>query len=66
LNRFHAFGGFNLAGARAADRTIDFNPNDAGAIWTPEDTFRDSTNNVSIKVIRETPSRFWVLINPSR
>lgn len=39
-----------------ADRTIDFNPNDAGAIWTPGDTFRDSKYNVSIKVIRETPS----------
>ena len=49
-----------------ANRTIDFNPNDAGAIWTPGDTFWDSTNNVFIKVIRETPSGFWVLINPSR
>ena len=55
----------NTRVAQVVDTTIDFNPNDAGATWTPGETFEDDTNNISIKVIKETETGFWIVINPS-
>ena len=41
------------------------NPNDAGAMWTPGELFTDAANNVEVAVLEQTPSGFWVLINPT-
>ena len=51
--------------AQVVDNTIDFNPNDAGATWIPGETFVDDINNISVKVIEETKTGFWVIINPT-
>ena len=56
---------FNTKVAKVVDNTFDFNPNDAGATWTPGETFVDDINNISIKVIKETETGFWVVINPT-
>jgi uncharacterized repeat protein (TIGR01451 family) len=51
--------------AQVVDATNDNNPNDAGAIWTPGELFQDETNNISVGVVRETESGFWIIINPT-
>lgn len=51
--------------AKVIDNTFNFNANDRGAVWTPGETFRDNINNISIKVIKETKTGFWVVINPT-
>ncbi len=51
--------------AEVVDTTFNFNPNDAGATWIPGETFVDNINNISVKVIKETKTGFWILINPT-
>ena len=55
----------NERAAQVADSTKDFNPNDAGAVWTPGETFSDTTNNIAVKVLKETDTGFSIVINPS-
>ena len=57
--------GFNVNVAEVVDTTFNFNPNDAGATWIPGETFVDNINNISVKVIKETETGFWILINPT-
>ena len=65
IHKIDLSGGFGPSGnvAQVVDKTFDFNPNDAGAIWTPGETYRDNANNISIKVLKETKTGFWVAIN---
>lgn len=51
--------------AEVVDNSFNFNPNDAGATWVPGETFVDEINNISVKVIKETKTGFWVVINPT-
>jgi hypothetical protein len=50
---------------QVVDTTFNANPNDKGAIWTPGEIFKDNINNISIKILKETPTGFWVVINPT-
>ncbi len=65
IHKIDISGGFNPATnvAQVVDKTFDFNPNDAGAVWKPGETYRDNANNISIKVLKETKTGFWVAIN---
>ena len=44
--------------AKVVDKTFDFNPNDAGALWIPGETFRDTQNNIFVKVLKEPRTVF--------
>jgi hypothetical protein len=65
IHKIDLGGGFGPGGkvALVVDKTFDFNPNDAGAVWKPGEAYRDNPNNISIKVLKETKTGFWVSIN---
>jgi M6 family metalloprotease-like protein len=51
--------------ARVVDPDNDGDPNDAGAMWFPGETFTDSANGIKVKVTGATASGYDVTINPS-
>ncbi len=51
--------------AKVVDPDNNGNPNDAGAMWTPGETFTDPTYGIKVKVTGVTASGFSVTINPS-
>jgi len=51
--------------AKVVDATNDGNPNDAGAMWLPGETFTDQVNGIEIRVTGSTTSCYEVTINPS-
>jgi M6 family metalloprotease-like protein len=51
--------------ARVVDPDNNGNPNDAGAMWTPGETFTDSANGIKVRVTKVTANGFSVTINPS-
>ena len=51
--------------ARVVDATNNGDPNDAGSMWLPGETFTDSANGISVEVTGETTSGYQVTINPS-
>jgi len=51
--------------AQVVDPDGNGNPNDAGAMWLPGETFTDSANAISVKVTGATSSGFTVNIKPS-
>jgi hypothetical protein len=48
--------------ARVVDSDTNGNPNDAGAIWVPGETFRDVANGITITVDQVTTTGFAVTI----
>jgi hypothetical protein len=48
--------------AQVVDPDNNGNPNDAGAMWLPGETFRDRTNGITITVDRATTSGFALTI----
>jgi hypothetical protein len=48
----------NVSPAKVVDKTFDFNPNDAGAVWTPGETFSDGQNHISCKSTKRNNGRF--------
>src|SRR5918998_1079442 len=51
--------------AKVVDATNNGDPNDAGAMWLPGETFTDSANGIRVKVTGATASGYDVTINPS-
>ncbi len=51
--------------AKVVDADNNGDPNDAGAMWLPGETFTDAANGVSIRVGDSTTSGFKMTINPS-
>jgi hypothetical protein len=51
--------------AKVVDPDNDGNPNDAGAMWLPGETFTDSANGIKVSVTGATASGYEVTINPS-
>jgi hypothetical protein len=49
--------------AQVVDPDNNGDPNDAGAMWTPGETFTDSSNNISVQVLNSSSSGFTVSIN---
>jgi hypothetical protein len=49
--------------AQVVDTDGNGNPNDAGAIWLPGETFVDSLNGITVSVISATDTGFLVAIN---
>jgi M6 family metalloprotease-like protein/uncharacterized repeat protein (TIGR01451 family) len=47
------------------DAVPNTNPNDAGARWVPGELFDDPANNISVAILEETSTGFWILINPT-
>jgi M6 family metalloprotease-like protein len=48
--------------AQVLDTDKNGNPNDAGAMWLPGETFVDSTNGITVSVISSTATAFQVRI----
>jgi M6 family metalloprotease-like protein len=48
--------------ARVVDVDNNGNPNDAAAMWTPGETFRDSANGITVTVNAQTATGFQVTI----
>jgi M6 family metalloprotease-like protein len=42
------------------------NPNDAGAIWIPGETFTDKTNGITVKVVRENDTKTGYIVDIKR
>ena len=55
----------NDRNARVVDAKNDGDPNDAGAMWLPGETFTDSANGIKVRVTGATASGYEVTINPS-
>jgi hypothetical protein len=55
----------NDRNAKVVDATNNEDPNDAGAMWLPGETFTDSANGIKVKVTGTTASGYDVTINPS-
>ena len=55
----------NDRNAKVVDATNNGDPNDAGAMWLPGETFTDSANGIKVKVTGATASGYDVTINPS-
>lgn len=51
--------------AKVVDATNNGDPNDAGAMWLPGETFTDSAKGIKVKVTGATASGYNVTINPS-
>ena len=51
--------------AKVVDATNNGDPNDAGAMWLPGETFTDAANGIKVKVTGSTASGYDVTINPS-
>jgi M6 family metalloprotease-like protein len=51
--------------AKVVDATNNGDPNDAGAMWLPGETFTDSANGIKVKVTGATASGYDVTVNPS-
>ncbi|NJD68710.1 MAG: hypothetical protein C3F12_07265 [Candidatus Methylomirabilota bacterium] len=49
--------------AQVVDTDNNGNPNDAGAMWLPGDTFADTANGITVSVLSTTTSGFLVAIN---
>jgi len=49
--------------AQVVDTDGNGNPNDAGAMWLPGDTFVDATNGITVSVTSATATGFLVAIN---
>jgi hypothetical protein len=49
--------------AQVVDTDGNGNPNDAGAMWLPGDTFVDAANGITVSVISTTATGFLVAIN---
>ena len=52
-------------------KVVDFtrtgsNPNDAGAMWLPGETFIDKTNGITIKVVRENDTKSGYIVDLRR
>ena len=42
------------------------NPNDAGAMWLPGETFTDKTNGITVKVVRENDTKTGYIVDIKR
>jgi hypothetical protein len=42
------------------------NPNDAGAMWLPGETFTDKTNGITVKVVRENDTKTGYIVDVKR
>jgi M6 family metalloprotease-like protein len=51
--------------AKVVDSDNDGDPNDAGAMWLPGETFTDSAKGIKVKVTGTTASGYNITINPS-
>jgi M6 family metalloprotease-like protein len=51
--------------AKVVDSDNDGDPNDAGAMWVPGETFTEPANGIKVKVTGATASGYDVTINPS-
>lgn len=49
--------------AQVVDATNNADPNDAGAIWTPGETFTDAVSKVQVTVLSQTATGFRVLVS---
>lgn len=48
--------------AQVVDASINGDPNDAGAMWLPGETFTDSANNISIQILSATTAGYSILV----
>jgi len=48
--------------SRVVDRTVDNNPNDAGAMFLPGQTFTDAANHITVQIIDQGPTYFDVQV----
>lgn len=47
------------------DAVPNTSPNDAGARWVVGELFDDAANSISVAVVEETDTGFWIIINPT-
>jgi hypothetical protein len=53
--------------AKVVDSTrAGSNPNDAGAMWLPGETFTDKTNGITVKVVRENDTKTGYIVDIKR
>jgi len=49
--------------AQVVDADNNGNPNDAGAMWTPGETFTDTANRITVSVVSRSQSSFNIIID---